>query len=124
MMNYYIPEPFVKPRDSVAVYTVHGMNEWGCHDSANITIRVIFDEEEYIPTAFTPNGDGVNDLLLDGLELSVFDRNGLIIYKGNSGWDGTYNGKSLDNDSYFYTAQYTDINNQLHTKKGFVTLIR
>jgi len=30
----------------------------------------------------------------------------------------------MDNDTYFYTANYTDINNQLRTKKGFVTLIR
>jgi gliding motility-associated-like protein len=135
MMNYYIPEPFVKPRDSVAVYTVHGMNEWGCHDSANITIRVIFDEEEYIPTAFTPNGDGRNDIFRIGkmkykklIDFTIYNRWGQEVYHNpwdpNGGWDGTCNGKDQEVGTYFYSIILESASGKLRYYKGDVTLLR
>ena len=106
----------------IGKYSIHlrAKSLAGCEAFSSQQIEIV----PFFPNVFTPNGDGVNDLLLEGLDISVFDRNGLVLYKGSTGWDGTYNGKNIDNDTYFYTANYTDINNQLHTKKGFVTLIR
>jgi len=52
------------------------------------------------------------------------DRNGLSLYKGTYGWDGNYNGQPVDADTYFYRIDFTDRNQQVHTRKGFVTLVR
>lgn len=77
----------------------------------------------FFPNVFTPNGDGINDLLLEGIEILIYDRNGILLYSGSTGWNGKYKGKDMDTDTYFYTASYIDRNNQLQTKKGSVTLL-
>lgn len=135
MSNYYIPDPFVKPRDSVNEYVVRGMNEWGCYDSASVVIRVIFDEEEYLPNAFTPNGDGKNDVFRIGkmkykkvVQFTIYNRWGQEVYNNpwdpNGGWDGTYNGKEQDMGVYFYSIIIESASGKLRYYKGDVTLIR
>ena len=93
---------------------------YGCTQSASIIVDIV----PFIPNVFSPNGDGINDFFMPDLELQVFDRNGIILYKGNNGWDGTYKGKRLDPDTYFYLIRYTDRKLQEHTRKGFITLVR
>lgn len=78
----------------------------------------------FIPNVFSPNGDGVNDLFAPKMELQVFDRFGLVLYRGTSGWDGSYQGKTVDPDTYFYLIRYTDKENQPKTLKGYITLVR
>jgi len=135
MVNYYISDPFVRPQDSVSVYTVHGMNEWGCHDSANVTLRVIFDEQEYIPTAFTPNGDGKNDVFKIGrmrykklVDFTIYDRWGREVYHNpwdpNDGWDGTAWGREQDMGTYYYSIMIESPSGKIRYYKGDVTLIR
>jgi gliding motility-associated-like protein len=58
------------------------------------------------------------------LELQVMDRNGFLLYSGTSGWDGTYKGKPMDPDTYFYLVKYGDRQKIEHTKKGYITLVR
>ena len=48
---------------------------------------------------------------------------GLILYKGNSGWDGRYKGRLVEPDTYFYLIHYPDKNKQLQTKKGLPNFI-
>ena len=74
------------------------------------------------PKFFTPNGDGVNDswhiVGISSLEdpmVLVYDRYGKLIKqlsKNNSGWDGTYNGKSLPSDDYWFKLSYLDQDGQ------------
>jgi len=78
----------------------------------------------FIPNVFTPNGDHVNDLFMDGYDIQILDRNGAVLYTGNKGWDGTYNGKQLDPDTYFYMVYYTNKNHLKLSKQGYITLIR
>jgi gliding motility-associated-like protein len=107
---------------------------WGEPKDRIIELRYTFIELE-IPSGFTPNGDGANDLWVitrpGGLEklenavIRIFNRRGVEVYKTNgfdSMWDGTMNGETLPADSYFYT-----IDLKLRSKKtykGVVTILR
>ena len=106
----------------IPAYTIRltATNKEECTDSASLIIDVV----PFVPNVFTPNGDGINDIFMAGYELEVFDRNGLSVYEGTDGWDGIYNGLPADADTYFYRIDYTDRNQQVHTRKGFVTLVR
>jgi len=60
-----------------------------------------------LPTAFTPNGDGINDIwpwIESNYKVQIFNRLGMQIYTGDSGWDGRYNGRLVAPDVYFYKA--------------------
>lgn len=86
-----------------------------------------------IPKAFTPNGDGKNDVLyvrgvgIGSLNLKVFNRWGKQVFETNSmeiGWNGTVNGVKQEMDAYAYILQATFVNGKTFTQKGNVTLIR
>ena len=87
------------------------------------SIRILVDKSVDVPNTFTPNGDGFNDLFLDGWHIKIFDRKGFLIYEGDKGWDGTYMNKMVPDDTYFYIMNYTE-NGQNITKKGFITVIK
>jgi gliding motility-associated-like protein len=92
----------------------------GCQASDSTTVDVI----PFIPNVFSPNGDGINDLFMEGLQAEVFDRNGMKLYSGTTGWDGRFNGRPLDPDTYFYLLQYTNRLGEVKSRKGFITLTR
>jgi len=87
----------------------------------------------FIPSAFTPNGDGVNDefkaegLGIQTFEMVIYSREGKIIFESNNidmAWDGTYHGEAAKPLTYIYQVVYTDAKGYIHTKKGNITLIR
>ncbi len=90
-----------------------------------------------VPTAFSPNHDGLNDIFLPQIEsgcvtayytLSIFNRWGQRIFLSSSpdaGWDGTFNGIPADIGTYFYALQFEgSIYKTKYTRKGDLTLIR
>ncbi|MBR2618219.1 MAG: gliding motility-associated C-terminal domain-containing protein [Paludibacteraceae bacterium] len=79
---------------------------------------------ELFPNIFTPNGDGVNDILLADYSISIFDRNGNLLYKGSEGWDGTVNGKPANQGVYLYVIELTDEAGETFQHKQTVTLQR
>jgi gliding motility-associated-like protein len=93
---------------------------YGCASNASKIIDVV----PFIPNIFSPNGDGINDVFMPGMNLQIFDRNGIVLYKGTGGWDGTYGGRWADPDTYFYLIIYTDRKQQVQTQKGYITLVR
>jgi gliding motility-associated-like protein len=95
-------------------------DKFGCKNSSSKIINVI----PFIPNVFSPNGDGINDVFMPGLELQIYDRYGLVLYKGIDGWDGRYNGSPVDPDTYFYSISYADYDQVEHSKKGYLTLVR
>jgi len=132
--NPNINDPVATPTDPYTIYTVYGRNLYGCTDSANIPVYVDLNMKDLIPTAFTPNGDGLNDLFrITNLkyqklvDFSVFNRWGILVFHTNNpevGWDGTYQGVAQDMGVYNYQiiTAHPDGTNQ--TYKGNVTLIR
>jgi len=100
------------------------------------TFNVSIDREctaIFVPSAFTPNGDGVNDVFkAEGLgilnfEMIVFNREGQIVFESHSiedAWDGTYRNSVSEPRIYFYHLSYTDAKGNIHKKRGQVTLIR
>ncbi|MEO5641875.1 MAG: gliding motility-associated C-terminal domain-containing protein [Bacteroidia bacterium] len=87
----------------------------------------------YVPTAFSPNGDGNNDLLfvrgknIDQLNFSVYDRWGQRVFETNDinvGWDGRYNGEAMENAVFVYYLTLTYADGKTEIKKGNVSLIK
>ena len=87
-----------------------------------------------VPSAFTPNGDGMNDffnvtaICFTESHLKVFDTfsHKLIFesYDINSGWDGTHKGKTMPADEYIYHYEITSVNNEVFESDGYFELIR
>lgn len=87
----------------------------------------------FLPSAFSPNNDGNNDVFKgEGVgivkySLIIVDKAGKIVFETNNinlGWDGKIAGIPANPTFYFYFASYTDAKNQIHTKRGQLTLIR
>jgi len=108
---------------------------YGCIDTAYQTITIEPDFVFYIPNAFSPNGDSINDtfsgkgIFIKDYEMSIFDRWGnLIFYTDNidKPWDGRANhgNEIAQRDVYIYVVQLTDIRRKKHSYKGTVTLVR
>jgi gliding motility-associated-like protein len=105
-----IAEPIASPRENYTYYlTVTDPNGCTYIDS----VRVIYSPEINIPSGFTPNGDGVNDVwnlqLLEefpNADVQIYNRWGELLYEQKNGyrkaWDGTYEGKALPVGTYYY----------------------
>jgi gliding motility-associated-like protein len=110
-------------------------NIHGCTDSATNCLVVSPDYCLYIPDAFSPNGDGINDLFaakghdVKSFEMYIFDRWGTQVFHSNSineGWNGEVNnsGNLCQEDAYVYMITVFDTKNQKHTYTGSVNLIK
>jgi gliding motility-associated-like protein len=86
-----------------------------------------------VPSAFTPNGDGQNDILyvrgtgLKSIDLKIYDRFGHKVFETdnqNTGWDGTYKGKSQPIDVYAYVLIFTIPDGTTKVIKGNISLLR
>ena len=95
-------------------------NPDGCKEEA--TKRIWF-EVDNLSNTITPNGDGINDVFMAGWKIQVYNRNGLLLFDGTGGWDGTYNGKPVSSDTYFYILTYSSTESA-KTKAGYITVIR
>ena len=91
--------------------TIYIYNATACNSNESSFIVIINNEEYFIPKYFTPNNDGANDVwqVYDRLNLvnniSIYNRNGKLLKflpNSASSWDGTFNGKLLPSDSYWY----------------------
>jgi gliding motility-associated-like protein len=86
----------------------------------------------YAPTAFTPNGDGLNDTFSVGgqfivkMELRIFDRWGTLVYASqkNEPWNGTREGKPLTDGAYVWKVDITDLAGRTFSNTGTVGLIQ
>ena len=110
------------------------MNKWGCLDSAFVTIYTDQETYEFVPTAFTPNGDGKNDIfrmirlgIQKLVDFRVYNRWGEMMFQTSNpeiGWDGTYKGQPQDIGTYIYEIIVALPNGENKVHKGNVTLIR
>lgn len=106
-------------------------------DSASVAIDPFCDCAFLMPTAFSPNGDGINDLFGPVIEngcpasrysLNIFNRFGQRVFSSTDrekGWDGLQNGTPVDVGTYFYELRFHSGTKQKeHYRKGNVTLVR
>ncbi|MFN3916120.1 MAG: PKD domain-containing protein [Flavobacteriales bacterium] len=109
------------------------INEFGCTDTAVVTIFISPDTRIYVPNTFTPNGDGINDVFLPivndvlDYELFIYNRWGNVIFKTTNtqeGWDGTLKGDKSPIDTYIYKIWYNDWQNMRYEIIGHVSLVR
>ena len=123
------------PTDTTT-YTVK-VTSGKCTEEFKITINVTgpYCVEPYIfvPTAFTPNNDGVNDVLyvrgrgIQTMTFIIYNRWGQKMFETSNpkeGWDGTFRGKKLPADVYGFYLLANCIDGTVYRKQGNVTLIR
>ena len=107
----------------------------GCADTAYQTITIEPDFIFYIPNAFTPNGDNINDtftgkgIYIKEYQMMIYDRWGNLIFFTDDihkPWDGTANhgNEIAQRDVYVYVVDVTDFRRKKHNYKGIVTLVR
>ncbi len=111
-------------------------NIYGCRDSIEKTVEIKPAFTFYIPNAFSPNDDGMNDgfkgegMGIDEYKMWIYDRWGnMIFFSEELGkvWDGTVQGKSgtlVLQDIYIYKVQLTDVFNKKHNYHGTVDVVR
>lgn len=110
-------------------------NHFGCTDTAYQTIIIEPDFIFYIPNAFSPNDDGVNDSFcgkgegINSYEMMIFDRWGNLVFfsdDSNKPWDGNlnYGTENAKADVYVYSINIVDFKRKKHKYKGMVTLVR
>jgi gliding motility-associated-like protein len=135
LSNAFIHDPIgFFPDTGLYSYHVHIVSPYGCAGDDTINILVVNQAEFFLPTAFTPNGDGRNDIfrpIAVGYKtlnyFRVYNRWGEKVYFGQSldaGWDGTYNNKKADLGTYFWEISFTDRFGKDAFLKGDVTLLR
>jgi gliding motility-associated-like protein len=118
---------------TTTIYTITETDSEGCMASASVEVTVDYPYNIFIPNAFSPNGDGQNDILLvkgsnvATFNMIIYDRWGNKVFESsniNTGWDGTYNGKPQEAGTYVYYAsgEYTD--KTAFSKKGNIALVR
>jgi len=98
---------------------VFATDESGCVSQDQMEIIV---DSKKLPNVFTPNKDGINELFLEGFDLKVYARSGLLLYQGTDGWDGTYKGKPVQQGTYLYVVTRLMNNVEHRVFKGWVTL--
>lgn len=119
------------------LYTLFVSTNNECRNQDTVTVQVINSgcdiSNIFIPNAFTPNGDGVNDKfmvrssILKSVHLVIYDRWGLKVFETENfsdGWNGIYKGQYLPSDSYGYYLTGECLNGEKITKKGNVTLLK
>ncbi len=79
----------------------------GCDSLVVLHLYVRGDDEVNIPTSFTPgDGNGVNDVFMEGYEIYIYDRYGLLVCHSENGWNGQYRGAPADAGVYLYTIRF------------------
>jgi gliding motility-associated-like protein len=109
-------------------------NQYDCLDSSEMQLTVNESAIVYIPNAFTPDGNGLNDAFKPVMTyvsandylMQIYDRWGNLVFSStdiNKGWDGTYNGNTITNSAVFhYVIYYKDVAGKSFYKTGYVTL--
>ncbi len=132
-----IPNPVAQfPNPSAGMqYKVVAFNNSGCSDSAYIVIKVFKTlPSVFVPSAFTPNNDGLNDVLrpiaagIKSIEyFNIYNRWGQLLFStkiNGHGWDGKINSQPQPTGTFVWMVKATDYTGAAYFQKGVFTLIR
>jgi gliding motility-associated-like protein len=130
--------PTAKPTQS-QTYIVTVVNARGCSISDTVFVRVSDEASAFVPSAFTPNGDGLNDkfemdiLGATTINVKIWDRWGELVFSNpdqangmsdTHGWDGTFRGKPVQFDTYTYQLVITYSDGHEQTVAGTLSVLR
>jgi gliding motility-associated-like protein len=129
-----IVNPYVISPQQTTEYTLNVTNSDGCSNNDKMILTVI----PYcvkVMSAFTPNGDGINDLwyvtqgttCTKNISVSVYNRYGSKVFESknyNNDWNGRYRNSPLSDGTYYYMIEVTLINDRKVFLKGDVTILR
>ena len=132
--------PYASPTES-QMYFLTVVDAQGCTATAGVLVTVDKARKVYIPNAFTPNDDGINDRFqiftgngVAGINyVQIFNRWGSLLFSvendatngfGFSGWDGSYDGKIMDPGVYLYLVEIRFIDGKTFLYRGDVTIVR
>ncbi|MDR0726372.1 MAG: gliding motility-associated C-terminal domain-containing protein, partial [Prevotellaceae bacterium] len=101
-------------------FTVEVTSSLGCSVKKEYSLK----SEILVSKMFSPNGDGINDIFMKGYKMTIFDRLGRKLFSGDDGWDGTYHGKVVPEDVYYYIIYYKDKDGTERRVTSYVTLIK
>jgi len=137
LSNPNIPNPvgLYEENPEFIHYKVRVFDQYDCVDSARMRVRVFRTLPSiFVPTAFTPNSDGKNDIVrpiavgIRRIEFfRIFNRWGQLVYEtteNGAGWDGRINGKDQGTEVFVWVVQAVDYQGNKYFRKGTVTLIR
>lgn len=109
-------------------------NSFGCRDTTTKKIFIAPDVIYYMPSAFTPNDDNINETFKPiGLAFAinykfiVFNRWGEILFNTDNpqnGWDGKFDGELVEQDLYFYRLEFVGVDELRHEEKGNIMILR
>lgn len=116
-------------------YKVYVTDLLGCLDSATVLVKIFKTNPQiFVPTGFTPNGDGLNDVLkpigvgIDRIEyFRVYNRWGQLVFSttvNGQGWDGKIGGKPQTTNTFVWLVKAVDYTGKPVFEKGTATLIR
>jgi gliding motility-associated-like protein len=116
-------------------YKVVMANPAGCLDSAYLNVKIFKTGPRiFVPTAFTPNGDGLNDVIrpiavgIQSIEyFSIYNRWGQLVFTttiNGQGWDGKIGSKEQGSGVFVWMVKAIDYLGKAYFQKGTVTLIR
>jgi gliding motility-associated-like protein len=132
LSNPNIPQVVASPAEPT-LYYVYGINALGCRAVDSIYIDIDYNDNLYVPNAFSPNTDGNNDVFRvanltfqNVQEFKVMNRWGQEVFSANDnrGWNGTYKGKLQDGGTYFYQIRVAYPDGKARFFKGDVILVR
>jgi gliding motility-associated-like protein len=133
--NISNPIAIIKEASERVLYKVDVYNRLGCFDSAFVAVKVFsVMPTVFVPTAFTPNNDGKNDLLIPVLAgmkkmeyFNVYNRWGQLVFstsRQGHGWDGRINGQYQATNTFVWMIKAVDYLGKPYSEKGMVTLVR
>lgn len=127
--------PFLHvPLDSGEMdFTLIASNLAGCSDTFSIKAMVYDKFRVFLPNAFTPNRDGINDYFQMSsygyvkARVLIFNRSHILLYEQQGldfSWDGTYQGRDLEPGAYHYVLELEDVTGEIKLVKDIITLLR
>ena len=145
--NKFIPNPFHTYKDSIGIYQISMIvtDDFGCSDTATKQIWIADEYWMYIPNAFTPDHDGVNDVFClqyhgvreETFHFNIYDRFSNLVYAtdkiedlecflNSNGWDGTHykTGNDLAMGTYIYEVYFQDFEGWKHQEQGHLFIVR
>jgi len=137
LSNPYIAQTEASP-ETTTTYVVTVTDENDCHSQAAVTVTV--KNDLFIPSLFTPNGDGKNDFFkiygtgIEAINMIIYNRNGNIVFQTSdvnfllkTGWDGTTNGAKQPEGSYMYVISGRFIDGTIinyNNNRGTINILR